>query len=166
MLLAPVILALPRPRAVIAIGVALGSVGLSFLLLDSLVFADNRYHLGMVTLAMLAPATWGFFALYTVLGAAIEGMLASWIWKRTAAAPKGRTGRRVALLLAACFVASHLIHAWAEARYYVPVTAFTRYLPLYFPLRDTRVQERLGLLDRTRALDQNAVDALRADSRG
>jgi len=41
-------------------------------------------------------------------------------------------------------VASHLIHAWAEAHYHVPVTAFTRYLPLYFPLKGSGKLISLG----------------------
>ena len=165
-LLGPAILVYPRPRLVIPAGVAIGSVALAFLLLDSLVFADNRYHLELVTLAMLAPATWGFFAVYAVLGAAIEGMLAGWIWARSSLPSKGRLWRRIALVLCGCFAVSHLVHAWAEAHYYVPVTGFTRYLPLYVPLRDRKVQARLGLLDRSRALDQNAVEAVRGLPQG
>jgi membrane-anchored protein YejM (alkaline phosphatase superfamily) len=156
----PVILVLPRPRVILPLGVALASVGLSFLVLDSLVFAENRYHLGVVTFTLLAPETWGFLALYFLVGAAIEAMLAFWIYTRTAERPARRIGRYLALMLATCFLASHLVHAWAEAHYYVPVTAFTRYLPLYVPLRDTKLQVRLGLLDRARALDQNTVAAL------
>src|SRR5207237_4309635 len=45
-------------------------------------------------------------------------------------------------------------------RYYVPVTAFTRYLPLYFPLQHTALQARLGLLDRTGARERSLVAAL------
>ena len=56
-------------------------------------------------------------------------------------------------------MASHLIHAGAEARYYVPVTAFTRYLPLYYPLGDEG-QVRLGLVDRTKAHEEGVIAAL------
>ena len=42
LLLVPVIGLVPRPRLVLPLGVALASAGLSFLVLDSLVFADNR----------------------------------------------------------------------------------------------------------------------------
>ena len=151
LLLVPVIMLLPRPSVVLPIGVLLASVTLSFLVLDSLVFAENRYHLSVLSFSLLAPQTWGFLALYFLLGLAIEAMLASWVWKRTATRPRRRIGRYLAAGLATCFVASHLIHAWAEAHYYVPVTAFTRYLPLYFPLKDSRRMARLGLVDQARA---------------
>src|SRR5262249_30255541 len=61
---------------------------------------------------------------------------------------------------AACFVAGHLVHAWATAHYDVSVTAFTRYLPLYYPLRDTGLLARLGLIDRARARDRGVSAAL------
>jgi membrane-anchored protein YejM (alkaline phosphatase superfamily) len=109
---------------------------------------------------LLAPETWGFLGFYIVVGVAIEGMLAGWVWQRTARPPARRMGRYLALGLGACFVASHLIHAWAVARYDVPVTSFTRYLPLYYPLQATELQVKLGLVDQARARDRGAIAAL------
>jgi hypothetical protein len=63
-------------------------------------------------------------------------MLARWVWKRTKSLAAA-LGRYVALAIVVCFVSSHLIHLWAEAHFYVPVTSFTRHLP-WFPLRDSR----------------------------
>ena len=116
LLLMPVILLCPRPRVVVPLGVALGAAGAGLLMLDSLVFAENRYHLNALTFMLLAPQTWGFLALYVAVGVAIEAMLASWVWQRTAQPPGRRIGRYLAVGLAACFVAGHLVHAWAEAR--------------------------------------------------
>ena len=42
LLLMPVILLCPRPRVVVPLGVALGAAGAGLLMLDSLVFAENR----------------------------------------------------------------------------------------------------------------------------
>ncbi len=135
--LVPVILLLPRPRLVHALGVIVGSAVLSLLVLDSLLFAENRYHIGVLTFTLLAPATWGFLALYFLVAVVIEAMLAQWVWKRTERVPRRRIGRYVALAIVVCFVSSHLIHLWAEAHFYVPVTSFTRYLPWFAPLRDS-----------------------------
>jgi membrane-anchored protein YejM (alkaline phosphatase superfamily) len=138
LLLVPVIALAPRPRLVLPLGVVAASAGVSVLLLDTLVFAANRYHLDLVTAALLEPATWAFLALYFLVGLAVEAMLAGWVWKRTASPAQHRAGRYLALGLAACFLASHLVHMIAYAYYYVPVTSFTRYLPLYFPLQEPR----------------------------
>jgi uncharacterized protein len=166
LLLVPVMLLLPRPRLVLPLAVFLASVVLSFLLLDSLVFAQNRYHLGILTLSLLAPQTWAFVALYFLLGLAVETMLASWVWKRTALPPRRRVGRYLTLALGGCLLASNLIHVWAEAHFYVPVTAFTRYLPLYFPLKASGKLYSLGLVDRNQAREQALVDALRRPPNG
>jgi len=159
-LLAPVILLVPRPRVILPLGVVLAGAGVSFVLLDSLLFAENRYHLNVLTFSLLEPQTFAFLALYFLVGAAIEGMLAGWVWKRTARRPARPIGRYLALGLGSCFLASHLIHAWAHANYYVPVTAFTRYLPLYYPLRNPGLLARLGLVDRARAREQGLVTIL------
>ena len=93
LLLLPVILLLPWPRLIVPLGVGLGSIVLSFLVLDSLLFADNRYHLSVLTFILLAPQTWAFLALYFVMALAIEAILALWVWRRTMEAP-ARISRR------------------------------------------------------------------------
>ena len=160
LVLVPVTMLIPRPPAILSVGVFLASAVLSFLALDSLVFAENRYHLGILTITLLAPPSWAFFALYFLLGTAIEAMLAVWVWKRTALSATRRIEWYLPLVLGGCLLASHLIHWWAEAHYYVPVTAFTRYLPLYFPYRDAGNLWKLGLLDRNEAREQGLVAAL------
>jgi len=159
LLLVPVMLLTPWPRLVLPIAVVLSSILLSFLLLDSLVFAENRYHLGVLTFSMLEPQTWAFLSLYFLLGVAVEAMVASWIWKRTAHGPGRWIGWGVALGLGGCLLSSNLIHAWAEAHYYAPVTGFTRYLPLYQPRTDKGLV-KLGLVNRTRAREQGVAAAL------
>ena len=129
LLLVPVMLLIPRPKFILPLAVFLAGTGWSLLLLDTLVFAENRYHLSVLTLSLLAPQTWVFFALYFFVGVAVEAMLAGWVWKRTAR-PTPRLGWYLALGLGCCVLASHLAHAWSESHYYAPVTAFTRYLPL------------------------------------
>jgi len=155
LLLVPVVALLPRPRLVLPLGVFVGSAGVAFVLLDSLVFAENRYHLNVLTFTLLEPQTWAFLVLYFLVALAIEAMLAGWVWQRTAQPPTRRIGWSVGLALGACFVAGHLVHAWAEAHYDMSVTAFTRYLPLYHPLRNPGLLARLGLIDRMRARERS-----------
>jgi len=164
--LVALILLVPHARIVIPVGVALASAALSLLVLDTLVFAEDRYHVDAVTLALLAPTTWAFVAVYFMVGAAIETMVAVWVWRSTAQPHRRTIGPYVALGLAGCFVASHLIHAWADAHYFVPVTAFARYLPLYFPLHDTGFQQRLGLLDRVQDRERGIAATLRRPPSG
>jgi uncharacterized protein len=157
--LVPVTLLIPRRSVVVPLGVLLASAVLGFLVLDTLVFAENRYHLGILTASLLAPSTWAFLAVYFLVGVAIESMLAGWVWQRTVAPPRHKVGRYLALGILVCVLASHVVHSWAHSRSYVPVTAFTRYLPLYFPLRDKALVV-LGLVRRTSEHERGLVSAL------
>jgi len=166
LILLPLILVVPHPRVVLPLGVALASAGLSFLLLDSLLFAENRYHLNVLTFTTLEPQTWAFLAVYFLVGLVIEAALARWVWARTARPPTRPIGRHLALALVGCFVAGQFIHGWAQPRFYVPVTAFARYLPLHYQLVSTNLMVKLGLVDRARARELGVGAALRrsADS--
>jgi uncharacterized protein len=93
LLLVPVAALIPRPRVVLPLGVVVGSAGVAFLLLDSLVFGENRYHLNVLTFTLLEAQTWAFLGLYFVVAVAIEAMLAGWVWRRTAGAERGGRGR-------------------------------------------------------------------------
>jgi len=160
--LVPAIVLIPRPGLVVPLGVALGSAGASLLLLDSLVFAENRYHLDALTFSLLDASTLGFLAVYFAVALAIEAMVAAWLWRRTERQPGRRVGRWIAVALVGCFVAGQVIHAFAAAHFEASVTAFTRYLPLYYPVRNTGLLARLGLVDRYEARERGVHAALAA----
>src|SRR4029453_5992422 len=104
-LLVPVMMLVPRPWAVLPLAVLASSVLLSFLLLDSLVFAENRYHLGVLTFSLLETTTWGFLFVYFLLGLAVEAMVAAWIWRRTAFPGMARIAWVLSLGPGPCFSA-------------------------------------------------------------
>src|SRR5262249_26114706 len=62
----------PRARLVLPLGVACASAVVAFVVLDSLLFSANRYHLDVLTFALLEPTTWAFGALYLLLALAVE----------------------------------------------------------------------------------------------
>jgi len=159
LLLLPLTLVWPSRRLVLAVAVTAASAGLALVLLDSLVFEENRYHLSVLTAQLLAPRTWAFAAFYFVALLAIESSLAVWVWRRTVAPPRRRLGRYLAVGLGACWLASHLMHAYADAYYYVPVTAFTHYLPLYQPL-DSLALFKLGFVDVPRVRERQVAAGL------
>jgi uncharacterized protein len=166
LLLLPLTLLIPRPQVIVPLAIVLGGAVASLLLLDTSVFAGNRYHLDLLTLTLFEPRTWMALAVYFLLGLGVEAVLARWVWTRTALPARHRWGLILALAVAGCFLASHVIHAWAEAHSYAPVTAFTRYLPLYFPLKDSRRMERLGLVNEARAREYRRVAAMGRPSDG
>src|SRR5262249_57845550 len=106
-LLVPVAALVPRARVVLPLGVVVASAGVALFVLDSLVFAENRYHLSVLTFTLLEPQTWAFLALYFVVALAIESMLAGWGWRRPARPAHRPIRRHLALPLVATLVLSH-----------------------------------------------------------
>ena len=157
----PMMLLAPRwTRLIVPVAVLLASAEAALLLLDASVFAEERSHLNVLTFALPEPRTGAALAFYFGGALLIEALLARGVWRRTASASRSRAGACLAVIVAGCFLASHLVHAWAEAHSYVPVTAFTRFLPLYFPLQDSRRMERLGLVSEARTREFRRVAAM------
>ena len=156
----------PRARLVLPLGVVCASAGVAFVVLDSLLFSANRYHLDRLTFMLLEPTTWAFGAFYFLVALAVEAMLAIWVWRRTACPGASRIGRYLAAGLLGCFVATHVVHAWAAAHYDVSIMAFSRYLPLFYPLRNPGLLARLGLVDRATARERGVAASLQAPAAG
>jgi hypothetical protein len=167
LVLAPASLLVPRPRVILPLGVALASLGVTVTLLDSLIFAEHRYHLSFLTFSLLESSTWMFTGLYLVVIGVIEAVLAAWLWRRGAALPRHRVAPYLATALVVGFLGSHVVYLWADARYYVPVTSFTHYLPLLHRLKASALIAKLANRDQvfaqglTAAADRAASAVLR-----
>ncbi|MBL8198032.1 MAG: DUF3413 domain-containing protein, partial [Chromatiales bacterium] len=144
LLLGPLALLLPRKGLLMAIGVAVAAAGLTILMLDTNVFAEYRYHMSALTAQIFAPSTWIFAGLICCVALLFEALLAGNVWQRVAAG-RGRKGVWLAAALALGWCGGQGIHIWADATAYTPVLAFTRYMPVYFPIKATRRLAKLGL---------------------
>src|SRR5262245_13358451 len=58
----------PRPKLILPIGEVLATAGAGVALLDSRLFVENRYHVGVVTFALLGPLTFVFLGIYVAVG--------------------------------------------------------------------------------------------------
>lgn len=150
-------LARPRRRLATALGVALGSLLLLGLVVDSVVFTLYRFHLnGMVWslivnggITEILPLSGN--TLVTTMGIVIVVLLAEagaavWAWKRVKT--ETRWGKYLAVGVAAVMVAGQLFHIWADAAHYTPVTRLVRFLPAGQPLTAKRLMRKLGWKDR------------------
>lgn len=57
-------------------------------------------------------------------------------------------GIYISVTIAIMMLASHFIHAWADASNYIPITKSSRYYPLFFPATDRDLMLELGLVDK------------------
>jgi len=145
--LAPLVIAFRAQRLVRISGIAIAACGLSLLVLDSNIFAEHRFHLSALTASLFEVSTWAFTGIVFVILLAFEAMLANLVWQKFALAGGTKHGRPVGTLLVVCWLAGQAMHIWGDAIGYTPITQFTRYLPLYYPIYAKLDMERLGLVD-------------------
>jgi membrane-anchored protein YejM (alkaline phosphatase superfamily) len=146
LLLVPLAALLPRRAPVTAAAVIVYGLVLALLVVDTNVFAEQRYHITPLTAVLFEPATWAFVALIGVFALVFEALLAGYVRRWVEGAP-ARGGRALAAALALAWLASQGIHMWADAIGHTPVTQLTRYLPAYFPIHAKRTLARWGLVD-------------------
>lgn len=157
-LVLPLTLLLPYRRLIVPLAVLTGSVALSLLLVDSLVFADNHYHINRLTMTILGWKTWGFAILYFAILTLFSAMLARWTWQRFGRPATTKVGRYVTAAIVVVLIGVHGVHAWADAAYYVPVTSFSPYLPLFRPATARSFFTERGLVDLEQARERKLVD--------
>ena len=146
-LLSPFVIALRSRPVVQSLGVVIAACGLSLLFLDTNVFAEHRFHLGALTASLFEWSTWAFVGILFVIFLALEAMLAGIVWRNFALSDRPKHGRKLAVALIGCWFAGQAIHVWGDAVGHTPVTQFTSFMPLYFPLHAKRDLARLGLVD-------------------
>lgn len=146
LLVIPLALLWPRRAVVVPVAVVLAGLSLAALVMDSSVFAEQRYHLTPLIIMLFEPGTWLFIAVIALVALAFEAMLAGHVWRWIEARP-ARGGRRLALVLFAAWFGGQGIHMWADAVGRISVTQLTRYLPSYYPIHAKRRLAQLGLVN-------------------
>lgn len=150
-LLTPVVVVFRSRRLVQALAVVIAASGLSLLFLDTNVFAEHRFHLGLLSASLFEVSTWVFVCILLVIFIVFEAMLAGIIWRNFVLADGRKNGRMLAVVLIGCWLGSQAIHIWGDAVGHTPVTQFTRFMPLYYPIHAKRDLARLGWVDPDKA---------------
>ncbi|QYJ78778.1 DUF3413 domain-containing protein [Shewanella acanthi] len=145
------------------------AVGLTALFIDTLVFAQYRFHINSVVLNLVLSGQVVSFPLITWLMVTIA-ILGLWItlwlllkWIQTATLLPSRVAYRFAYLALSAFVLTHIIHIWAAANAYQPVTQIKRYLPLFYPATANRFMEKHGWVDQQAIAQQKSLSLHKSD---
>lgn len=146
-------LLLPKPlrngtQALIA------SLGVATLFIDTIVFAQYRFHINAVVLELVMSGQIVSFPLITwlmVIGGVGILLAAQWWlirWLEAGAPVRNlKLGRKFALLTFMALLATNAIHIWAAAHAYQPVTTVKRYLPLFYPATADKFMRKRGWVD-------------------
>lgn len=155
----------PRKAPVMLLGVLLGSVGLSLMVLDTNVFEQYRFHLSALSVVLFDTSTWVLTGVVFLALLGFQAMLAGSVWKFVSTR-RARRGGWLALALILVWCGGQSIHIWADATAYTPVTSFTRFMPLYFPMKAKRRLAKLGWVDPAKVEEQRMLRQANAPDSG
>ncbi|ELV8718089.1 DUF3413 domain-containing protein [Vibrio vulnificus] len=132
----------------------IASLGVATLFIDTIVFAQYRFHINAVVLELVMSGQIVSFPLITwlmVIGGVALLLAAQWWtirWLENGAPVRAlKLGRKFALLTFAALLATNAIHIWAAAHAYQPVTTVKRYLPLFYPATADKFMRKQGWVD-------------------
>ncbi|WP_027014473.1 DUF3413 domain-containing protein [Comamonas composti] len=138
-------------RWLISAGAALAIL---LLLVDTVVFAQYRFHINAVVLELIMAGQIVSFPLSMWL-AVIGGALLVWLlefglllWLESRARPRGlKIGRWFALGALGAFIATNVMNVWASAHVYQSITQVKRYLPLFYPATANSMMRKNGWIN-------------------
>lgn len=140
------------------------SLGIAVLLIDTLVFAQYRFHINAVVLELVLSGQVVSFPLITWLtvtagvGILIAGQYALIRWlEKPAAMTQHKLGRKFAVMTLFALIATHGIHIWAAANAYQQVTTVKRYLPAFYPATSNSMMKKYGWIDEEAMTRQNSM---------
>lgn len=158
LLLLPLCYQIKQPKILKAIGSVIAAIGLALLAFDALLYNKTGFHISFSSAALLKSETqgqmgafnwlqWFYLLLLVVIWLMFQLVLANAIHKRIKRFMKVHIGTYVTSAFVFCFVASHAIHVWADAKLYAPVLQQDNMLPLSYPATAKTLMSRIGVFD-------------------
>jgi len=151
----PAALLLPRKFFLQLWGASIITAGLATLVIDTFVYDLYRFHINSFTLELLfGGAGSDIFSFHSsqyvqVISAVLVGWILELIIFRvlTKSFDKWtfRGGKWISAVVVLMMFSSHMIHAYASANNYRPITRISKSYPLYFPTTANRFMYRIGL---------------------
>jgi len=142
----------------------IASLGIALLFIDTIVFAQYRFHINFVVVNMIMSGQIVSFPLVTwlmvIAGVAVllgsQWLIVRWLDKEPAITQL-KLGRKFAFLTFIALLVTNGIHIWASAHAYQPVTVVKRYLPLFQPATSNKLMRKYGWIDEEALKRQQAM---------
>ncbi|MGF1708861.1 DUF3413 domain-containing protein [Enterovibrio baiacu] len=146
---------IPSQRLMRLFAVLVATAGLTTLLLDIYAYQTLHLHLNPLVWELLLSgektdmnAHWQYLFVVVPAIFLLEIAMSEWVWRKLRKLSRKRVGVPIATVFSLCFIGSHLIHIWADAFLYSPVTAQRSNFPISYPMTAKTFMEKYGLLDR------------------
>lgn len=145
-------------RVIKASASIIAAVGLALLAFDALLFNRTGFHISFHAADLLKNEAqtqistfgwqqWAYLFLLFIVWLGFQLVLANAIWKRIERFSKYKIGMPVTSFFVVCFVSSHAVHVWADAKLYQPIIKQDNMFPLSYPATAKTTMSRYGLLD-------------------
>ncbi len=136
------------------VAVMIATIAITLLLIDIEMFSGFRMHLSFSLWQVLTSpndnilsSQWQKLFIFVPFILLIETIFALWSWHKLRSLNKRRRYFRPVIgIFILCFVSSHLIHIWADANFYRPITMQRSSLPISYPLTARHFLERYGFI--------------------
>ncbi|MFC4699165.1 DUF3413 domain-containing protein [Glaciecola siphonariae] len=156
--LLPLCYQITNMRVLRAVGSVVSAVGLALLAFDALIYNNTGFHISFSSAALLRSETqvqvgafswlqWFYLSLLFIIWLMFQLVIANAIYKRMNRLQRLRIGPYITALFVVCFVSSHAIHVWADAKLYTPVLKQDNMFPLSYPATAKTLMARYGFLD-------------------
>lgn len=150
----PLSFLLRNPRTLKITAVSIATIGLTVMLVDQQVFATVNLHLNFLVWDLLIEPSyntntheWQLFFAVMPLIFLLQMVYANWSWLKLRSLQRQKWGKWAALFFVSCFMATHLIYAWADAGFYRPITMQKNNYPISYPMTARTFLKNYGLLD-------------------
>ncbi|USD39156.1 MULTISPECIES: DUF3413 domain-containing protein [Ferrimonas] len=148
----PLTLILPYSKILRGYAALLATLAHTVLVYDILVFDHYRLHLNPFVfdisfsdLPQLISTPWLLILPAAML--AIQLLVANGLWKRIERLNRRNWGGKIATVMLSAFLGGHLIHIWADANVYQPITKMDEMLPLHYPATARSFMASRGIVD-------------------
>ena len=157
-LILPLCYLVPNAKAVKTLSSVLAALGLALLAFDALLYNKYGVHLSLNSAELIRTETqtaiaqfgwqqWGFLLLLFVVWLSFQLIVANALWQRIDRLQKRKLGLPIGAFFVGCFVISHALHVWADAKLYQPIVQQDNMFPLSYPATAKTLMAKYSLLD-------------------
>lgn len=133
----------------------ISTIFISYLLLDLEVYKLFRIHLNFSVFNLMISSDsgilytkWQRLFIFIPLILLVELLFSLWSWRKIRMLNKRRNlTKPLVIIFTFSFVSFHLMHMWADATFYRPITMQRANLALYYPLTAVHLLEKYNYID-------------------